>query len=681
MPRRHKKLHLAFESLESRHLMAGVTGSGVADGIVTAEDEANTFADTSGSGSNAAGDDFNDGVFNSNGLWDPTNITQGGSPPGTIVYDEVSTPGSLRITYTSTGLSQTTMILRTDTTLAVSEYVQVDVAILSGPTSANVRVGVGLSSSLGRNAMGGLARSNVLYWGLRNDGVVRGHYYGGKNTEIGSGAATITGYAVGHHMTVAIRRVTTTSYELYSAPAGQPLQLATTFNYTGSTGAGETPPTIPGLFLDNGLSSFVAIVDNFRVTTWPLPGQDDFDDGAFNNAGQWDPDNITQGGAAPATIDFDEVTTPGSLRVTYHSLGLPQSTMILRKDVTLAVGDYVQVDVGFAGGAATGDVRVGVGLSSSPGRNAMGGLDRENVLYWGVRNDGVARGHYYGDSGTEIGDGGAAIAGYQPGKFMTVAIRRVTATSYQLYTAPTGQPLQLVTTFNYTGSTGAGETPPVIPGLFLDDGLESYLAIVDNFKVGSGWPPPVNPARPNAPQEIIPALPGQIGLDLGTGIASLPQLQSTQHQVNFPVGNGDNTYHHGALLTRWKGKLYLAWHSTLEHEQTLPYTALVSSSVDGESWSTPFNVGAATGDAAYVSYMRNRYGIPAGEAIFNNAAPRNWHATEDKLYLWSLGWVTRRQWQSGVGRTYLVYRGRNHLAGNVAADFGRARTEQWSTGS
>lgn len=108
-------------------------------------------------------------------------------------------------------------------------------------------------------------------------------------------------------------------------------------------------------------------------------------------------------------------THPGSLRINYLSPGLPQTTMILREDVVLEVGDYVQVDVAFTGGAATQDLRVGVGLSSSLGRDAMGGQDLANVLYWGLRNDGRVRGHYYGDSGMEIGDGELQIAGYQPG--------------------------------------------------------------------------------------------------------------------------------------------------------------------------------------------------------------------------------------------------------------------------
>jgi hypothetical protein len=654
MSRRTKKLHLAFESLESRHLMAGVTGAGVEDGIVTAQDVANTPADSSGGGSNAAGDEFNDGVFNSNGVWDPTNITQGGAAPATITYDEQTNPGSLRITYNSTGQSQTTMILRTDAALAVGEYVKVDVKIISGPASPNVRIGLGLASSLGRNSMGGVARSNVVYWGVRNDGIVRGHYYGANNAEIGDSEATLNGYAPGQSITLAIKRVTATQFELYSAPTGQALQLASTFSYTGATGAGETPPTIPGLFIDNGLSSFTALVDNFEVVAAQPPGQDNFNDGVFNLDGKWDPNNVIQGGTPAATINFDEVATAGSLRINYISAGAGQTTMVLRKDLSLGVGEYVQVDVAIAAGAATGDVRVGLGLASTLGRNAMGGQDRENVLYWGLRNDGIVRGHAYGDNGTEITDGGTATSGYAPGKFMTIAIRRISTNTYALYYATTGQPLQLATSFNYTGSTGPGEAKPVIPGLFFDTGLASFTAIVDNFKVSNGWPPAVNPSRPNAPQESIPHLPGHISLDLGSGVATLPKLEGTQHQVNFPVGNGDNTYHHNTLMTKWKGKFYMAWTSTPENEMTLPYTALVSSSVDGETWSTPLNAGIASGgDAAYIAYMRNRYSIPAGEAIANNAAPRHWHATEDKLYLWNLGWITRadgnREW---VGRIW-----------------------------
>ncbi len=368
---------------------------------------------------------------------------------------------------------------------------------------------------------------------------------------------------------------------------------------------------------------------------------------------QWDVSNITQGGQAPASIVYDESSTPGALKIFYHSAGIPQTTMLLRKDETLEVGEYVKVDIAFAGGAASGNLRVGVGLASSRGRDANGGLDRSNVLYWGIRNDGLGRGHYYGASNTEIGDGGTSISGYTPGRFMTVAIRRISATTFSLYMAPTGQTLQLVTNFTYSGSTGAGEIVPAIPGIFLDNGLESFIAIVDNFKVESGWPPPVSPARPNAPQESIPLPANQISLDLVPDTGVLPQFQSTTHQVNFPQGNGDNTYHHGALLTKWKDKLYLAWHSTPQSEMTWPYTGMVSTSTNGETWTTPFDIGAATGNAAYESYVRSSLGIPAGEQITINAAPRNWHATESTLYLWSLGWVRRANGSTeGIGRIW-----------------------------
>jgi hypothetical protein len=387
---------------------------------------------------------------------------------------------------------------------------------------------------------------------------------------------------------------------------------------------------------------------------------DTFNDGVFNADGQWDPQNITQGGQSPAHILYDEATSPGAFRVTYYTAGIPQTTLLLRKDASLQVGDYAQVDVAFAAGPNSPDLRIGVGLASSRGRNADGGLDRGNVLYWGLRNDGRVRGHYYGANGTEIGDGDISLPGYTPGKFITVAIQRSTATSYKLYMATTGQPLQLIKTFTYTGSTGAGEIAPTIPGIFLDDGLASFIAVIDNFRVDSGWPPPINPARINVPQETVPLPANQIALDLTVDSGTLPQLESAQYQVNFPQGNGDNTYHHGALLTKWHDKLYLAWHSTPQSEVTYPYTPLVSMSLNGENWSTPVNVGAAGGDIAYASYIRAKYGIPVNEAITLNSAPRNWHATDSTLYLWSLGWVTRANGSRyDVGRIWFTTDGQN----------------------
>ena len=77
---------------------------------------------------------------------------------------------------------------------------------------------------------------------------------------------------------------------------------------------------------------------------------DTFNDGVFNADGQWDPHNITQGGQSPAHILYDEATSPGAFRVTYYTAGIPQTTMLLRKDASMQVVEYAQDDLTFAAG-------------------------------------------------------------------------------------------------------------------------------------------------------------------------------------------------------------------------------------------------------------------------------------------------------------------------------------------
>ncbi|HPK03460.1 MAG TPA: sialidase family protein [Candidatus Sumerlaeota bacterium] len=386
---------------------------------------------------------------------------------------------------------------------------------------------------------------------------------------------------------------------------------------------------------------------------------DDFDGAVWNPDGHWRPDNIIQNSGLLDTITFDQALDAEHLVVDYFNDGSgSQTTLVLRDDVSLPVGNWVQLDVAVTNGPQSINIRAGLALASSLGRNApaKGGIDRANTLLWGLRQDGLGRAHAYGAGGEEFGDATGPIAGYANGKWFTLAIRRADATRFELYQAPTGQPLQLIATINFSGSTGAGESPPTIPGLLLDNGLTSFIALFDNFEIGDDWPPPIRDPRPIAtpvptPPPDVPD--DEIALLLPTNIMDLPRIESTRHTVHLPAGAADYTYHHNALLTHWRGRFYMAWTATPQSECTDPYEAWIASSPDGESWTDPINAGVASGgDPIYAQYMRDRFGLSQQSPLTVNAAPRGWNATPDKLYLWSLSWTVSARGRDWVGRIW-----------------------------
>ena len=341
---------------------------------------------------------------------------------------------------------------------------------------------------------------------------------------------------------------------------------------------------------------------------------DDFGDGAWNADGHWDASNITQG-SLPVPPDYNEELVPGCLSIVFMDWGSPKTTMVLRDDQSLQVGQWVRLNVAISDKQQDPIVRIGLGLASSRGRKGYDKKegDRANVLYWGLRNPGIVRGHAYGAKGVECATAEAHIKDYEPGSFQTLAIRRVAEDRFELYQAKMGQTLQLVSSIQWP--QGPGNIPPAIPGLMFDSaaGAKATL-VVDNFEIGSAWPPAsegtAHPVLPLLPVPAAPPLPeGQVALVLPDDIMQLPKLPSTRHLVFMPKGNGDNTYHHGAIIEHWKGKLYLAWHTSLENEFTLDHdgSGLLSSSTNGETWSSP---------------------IPF------DTVPRGFNATDDKLYMW-----------------------------------------------
>jgi len=366
------------------------------------------------------------------------------------------------------------------------------------------------------------------------------------------------------------------------------------------------------LFTALALLSLAAFIPDGSVHAEVI---DDFDDGAWNAGDNWDAENIVQG-RYPDTIEFDESLVPGMLAIRYTDTGAgDQATLILRDDQKLNVGQWVRVDAAINSGNSRGGIRIGLGLAASRGRNAPAqqGRDRANILFWGLRSDRVVRAHAYGAEGEEVGNAQAPLRNYAAGSFVTLAIRRVQPRQFELYFAPTGEPLEFVEAITFPDTEGS--IPPDIPGLMIDPGNSSHIVLVDEFEIGDGWPPPSRPARPASALLPLPApeVPeNQLALTLPNNILDLPKLPGTRHVIYKPKGDGDNTYHHNAMIVRWRGRFYVAWHTSPKSEATSPFTGMLATSVDGEQWSPP------------VSF---------------DIIPRGWNPTEDRLYMWGDGRV------------------------------------------
>ncbi len=435
------------------------------------------IAATATIGSAAIIDDFNDGTWNSDSKWNdnPFNVFQSGNPSDTITFDETSNPGKLTAVYVDTqGSDQTSQVARNDQSLDVGEYVQVKVAILDGG-GVLVRPGIALSTAASGIS---LDRSNTIQYGLRGDGLARAHFYGNGGSEYGDPAEVITGYTAGAEVTLKIVRKTENQYSLYFGLGGP----ANTAIGTATIPDGATPPTIPGLYFDNGLADFTATFEDFEIGVEPVPTgyTDDFNDGTWNADGKWNdnPFNILQSSNPSDTLTFDETINPGKLTVVYDDTqGSDQTSQIARNDQTLDVGEFVQVKVAILAGSGT-LVRPGIALSTAA--SGISG-DRSNTIQYGLRGDGIARAHFYGNGGSEYGDPALAVPGYSGGTEVTLKIVRTTSTEYQLYfgiganaDTPVG-----------TATIPSGALPPSIPGLYFDNGLADFTATFEDFNIGT----------------------------------------------------------------------------------------------------------------------------------------------------------------------------------------------------
>ncbi len=160
----------------------------------------------------------------------------------------------------------------------------------------------------------------------------------------------------------------------------------------------------------------------------------------------------------------------------------------------------------------------------------------------------------------------------------------------------------------------------------------------------------------------IPAPPPpdrQVELILPKNIMDLPKLPSTRHVVHRPRGLEDLTYHHGALIVPWKGRLYVAWQATSRDEHTNPYLGMLSHSDDMSlsNWSSPVYFGKENNDA-WLEAIKSRFKTDPSRPICVNVAPRMIHATKEKLYLWCLGWTNeadkdyRESGKNSLGRVF-----------------------------
>lgn len=368
---------------------------------------------------------------------------------------------------------------------------------------------------------------------------------------------------------------------------------------------------------------------------------DSFNDGVFS--AHWTQGNYPQYGSLGDTTSLSETQSPGLLRAVYDDTqGSDQISFVLRADAQLnQVHDYVQVSVRIAAGAGSLNVAPGICLATqSTGINQ----DRSNTAMFVLRNDGLARANAYGMNGTEISDPALALPYYQSGDWVKLRMVRDSASVISFAFSNHESGWITCGVADYTG-----HVVPLIPGLMFANGLADYTAEFDDFIVGNTDREPEPTPTPAA---------RQISLSVPNDLTTLPPVSSTRHQVNFPTGQGDNTYHHNALIVHWKHAFYTAWTSTPASECTTPYSGMLSKSSNGQQWSTPVTVGSAVENAAYEAYMRTRTNTPSGLMELNQA-PRGFHATEDKLYLWSLAWTNSAAGREYVGRIFETSDGNN----------------------
>lgn len=421
---------------------------------------------------------YDDSSYNADSKWNaPLNVQGEGND--ILTFNESATPGRLQVDMDASPADYSVfMVTRNDVTLPVGEYIRCTVSLTAAPADPNSNVGIGLMA-----AQSAGDRAQSLRFALRGDGVVKINGYQWFGVEYADADAAIAGFALGQDYTLQIERVSENEYAFSYGVGDEVTTTVLTLAHPGGV-----PPTVPAMSLSNGLADFTAEYENYLATAVgpagpttlsqdpPTPNiiVDDFLDGVFGSV--WDPQNYPQFGNLADLITFDEATTPGILAIDYDDVGgSEQSNLVLHREFDLVPGSSVQVDVSITAGEATPLVWAGLGLAT-----VTSGIyqDRSNTVYYGLRNDGLVRGNFYGEAGVEFGDIAPTLPGYALGDVVSLAIYRVDQTAYGFFMAHNGGAWSLVGSVNY----GDPHTPPNRLGMYLGVGMRDFAAEFSNFE-------------------------------------------------------------------------------------------------------------------------------------------------------------------------------------------------------
>jgi hypothetical protein len=127
-------------------------------------------------------------------------------------------------------------------------------------------------------------------------------------------------------------------------------------------------------------------------------------------------------------------------------------------------------------------------------------------------------------------------------------------------------------------------------------------------------------------------------------IKELPTLPSEKYTVWQPTGWEDYTYVHNAIISYWKGRMYVTWHSNKRGEWSPKSKGLVASAAVGNlsEWTEPIDVGEMNSEN-FLIYMRNRYNLGYSKEYIITTIPRLLHAAQNRLYLWASGYVIPKE--------------------------------------
>ncbi len=89
-----------------------------------------------------------------------------------------------------------------------------------------------------------------------------------------------------------------------------------------------------------------------------------------------------------------------------------------------------------------------------------------------------------------------------------------------------------------------------------------------------------------------PSQPDTLGLVVAPG---------TETITVFRPGDDDNAFNHGAVITEFKGRLYVQWQTSRRDEDAPDTHAVYSTSIDGRSWTKPRIIGGSPPSAMTTS--------------------------------------------------------------------------------